>query len=101
MTDLLALSTQIIDDGAELFPVRINQELSEISDDIAVVESFSNVVALRTDAGLVLSDTSGAVTGPSVGPGGRLILNRTLVKWHSNTDGGAILLREGALSIRG
>jgi hypothetical protein len=63
MTDLLSLSTRIIDDGAAIFPVRINQELSEIDDGVAVVESFSNVIALTTDEGLVLSDTSGARTG--------------------------------------
>jgi len=66
MADLLSLSTQIIDDGAAIFPVRINQELSEIDDGVAVVESFSNVIALATDEGLVLSDTSGALTGGAV-----------------------------------
>jgi len=66
MTDLLSLSSRIIDDGAAIFPVRINQELSEIGDGIAVVESFSNVIALATDEGLVLSDTSGALTGGAV-----------------------------------
>jgi alkyl sulfatase BDS1-like metallo-beta-lactamase superfamily hydrolase len=66
MADLIELSTQIIDDGAPIFPVRVNQELSEIADGIAVVESFSNVIALSTDAGLVLSDTSGALTGAAV-----------------------------------
>ena len=66
MTDLIALSTQIIDEGAPHFPVRINQELSEIGDGIAVIESFSNVIALPTAEGLVLSDTSGALTGRRV-----------------------------------
>jgi alkyl sulfatase BDS1-like metallo-beta-lactamase superfamily hydrolase len=66
MTDLLSLSTRIIDDGAAIYPVRINQELSEIDDGVAVVESFSNVIALATDEGLVLSDTSGALTGGAV-----------------------------------
>jgi len=66
MADLLALSNRIIDDGAGIFPVRINQELSEIADGVAVVESFSNVIALATDDGLVLSDTSGALTGGAV-----------------------------------
>jgi hypothetical protein len=46
MTDLIALSTQIIDDAAPIFPVRVNQELSEIADGVSVVESFSNVVAV-------------------------------------------------------
>ena len=66
MSDLLALSTQIIDEGASIFPVRVNQQLSEIADGVAVVESFSNVIAVKTDEGLVLSDTSGAQTGEAV-----------------------------------
>jgi len=66
MSDLIALSTQIIDDGAPILPVRINQELSEIGDGLSVVESFSNVIALTTDEGLILSDTSGATTGEAV-----------------------------------
>jgi alkyl sulfatase BDS1-like metallo-beta-lactamase superfamily hydrolase len=66
MTDLIALSTQIIDDAAPIFPVRVNQELSEIADGVSVVESFSNVVAVKTSEGLVLSDTSGARTGEAV-----------------------------------
>jgi alkyl sulfatase BDS1-like metallo-beta-lactamase superfamily hydrolase len=66
MADLIALSTQIIDEGAQIFPVRVNQELSEIADGIAVVESFSNVIALTTEEGLILSDTSGVRTGGEV-----------------------------------
>ncbi|MFQ5415547.1 MAG: alkyl sulfatase dimerization domain-containing protein [Myxococcota bacterium] len=66
MSDLLSLSTQIIDAGAPIFPVRVNQELSEIADGVAVVESFSNVIAVSTEEGLVLSDTSGAMTGAVV-----------------------------------
>jgi len=66
MADLLSLSTQIIDDGAGIMPVRVNQELSEIADGVALVESFSNVLALDTEEGLVLSDTSGAWTGGAV-----------------------------------
>jgi alkyl sulfatase BDS1-like metallo-beta-lactamase superfamily hydrolase len=66
MSDLIALSTQIIDEGAPVFPVRINQELSEIGDGVAVVESFSNVISIATDEGLILSDTSGATTGEAV-----------------------------------
>ncbi len=66
MTDLIALSTQIIDEAAPIFPVRVNQELSEIADGISVVESFSNVIALTTEEGLILSDTSGARTGGAV-----------------------------------
>jgi alkyl sulfatase BDS1-like metallo-beta-lactamase superfamily hydrolase len=66
MSDLIALSTQIIDEGAPIFPVRINNELSEIADGVMLVESFSNVVAIATEEGLLLSDTSGAATGAAV-----------------------------------
>ncbi|MGQ0433808.1 MAG: alkyl sulfatase dimerization domain-containing protein [Microthrixaceae bacterium] len=64
MADLLELSARIIDSGRADEPVnRVTQELSEVSDDLAVIESFSHVVLLRTDAGLVAFDTSGAHTG--------------------------------------
>ena len=46
--DLVSLSTRIIDEGAPIFPVRINQELSEIADGVMLVESFSNVAAITT-----------------------------------------------------
>ena len=64
MADLLGLSARIIDSGVADEPVnRVTQELSEITDHIAMVESFSHVVVLRTDDGLVVFDTSGAATG--------------------------------------
>jgi alkyl sulfatase BDS1-like metallo-beta-lactamase superfamily hydrolase len=64
MADLLELSARIIDAGHADEPVnRVTQELSEVSDDLAVIESFSHVVLLRTEGGLVAFDTSGAHTG--------------------------------------
>jgi alkyl sulfatase BDS1-like metallo-beta-lactamase superfamily hydrolase len=64
MADLLELSARIIDTGDTDTPTnRITQELSEVSDDLAVIESFSHVVLLRTGEGLVAFDTSGAHTG--------------------------------------
>jgi alkyl sulfatase BDS1-like metallo-beta-lactamase superfamily hydrolase len=64
MADLLELSARIIDAGHADEPVnRVTQELSEVGDDLAVIESFSHVVLLRTDGGLVAFDTSGAHTG--------------------------------------
>jgi alkyl sulfatase BDS1-like metallo-beta-lactamase superfamily hydrolase len=67
MADLLDLSARIIDEGVADEPVnRVTQELSPVTDDIAVVESFSHVVALRTDEGLVCFDTSGAASGLAV-----------------------------------
>ena len=67
MADLLALSTRIIDSGLADQPVnRVTNELSEVADGIAMVESFSHCVALRTDDGLVCFDASGAATGQAV-----------------------------------
>lgn len=64
MADLLDLSARIIDSGVADEPVnRITQELSDVSDDIAVIESFSHVVLLRTRDGLVAFDSSGEATG--------------------------------------
>jgi alkyl sulfatase BDS1-like metallo-beta-lactamase superfamily hydrolase len=67
MHDLLALSSRIIDEGVTDEPVnRVTQELSPVADDIVMVESFSHVVTLRTDDGLVCFDTSGARAGAAV-----------------------------------
>ena len=64
MADLLGLSARIIDSGVADEPVnRITQELSEVAEGIAVVESFSHVVAIRTEDGLVAFDASGVSTG--------------------------------------
>ncbi|MFV0258918.1 MAG: alkyl sulfatase dimerization domain-containing protein [Acidimicrobiales bacterium] len=69
----LTLSTRLIDSGvvgdaasAELKPNRITQELSELADGIALVESFSHVVAIDTGDGLVAFDSSGPRTGGAV-----------------------------------
>jgi alkyl sulfatase BDS1-like metallo-beta-lactamase superfamily hydrolase len=67
VTALLDLSARIIDTGAVDEPVnRTTQELSALTDDIAIVESFSHSVAVRTDEGLVLFDASGQGSGPAV-----------------------------------
>lgn len=63
MADLLALSSRIIDTdtpGADMN--RVNQELSDVADGVAIIESFSNIVVFKTDAGLALIDTSLPVT---------------------------------------
>ncbi len=62
MADLLALSSRLIDtgDGYE-GPGSVNRvttEISEVADGIAMVESFSHVVAFDSGDGLVLFDTS-------------------------------------------
>ena len=67
MTDLLAMSSEIIDTGTVRGPVnRILHELSEIAEGIAVVEAFSHSVLFRSEAGLVVFDTSGAHGGGRV-----------------------------------
>ena len=70
MADLLALSRHIIDAGvvdSGTGPTnRISNELSEIADGLAVVESFSHCVAWKTSEGLACFDASGVFTGPLV-----------------------------------
>jgi glyoxylase-like metal-dependent hydrolase (beta-lactamase superfamily II) len=67
MADLLALSSRIIDSGVVDEPVnRITNELSEIADGLAVVESFSHSVVLDAGDGLVAFDASHARTGADV-----------------------------------
>jgi glyoxylase-like metal-dependent hydrolase (beta-lactamase superfamily II) len=67
MADLLELSARVIDSG--LVDERLNRvtnELSEVADDVAVVESFSHCIAVRTDEGVVAFDASGVHTGQAV-----------------------------------
>lgn len=70
MADLFSLSDKVIDSGSldtiEGPVNRITQELSELADGLAVVESFSHSVVFRTADGLVVFDTSGAATGTQV-----------------------------------
>jgi alkyl sulfatase BDS1-like metallo-beta-lactamase superfamily hydrolase len=67
MADLLELSARIIDEGVADEPVnRVTQELSEVADGVTMIESFSHVVIFPTEAGLVLFDTSGAMTADGV-----------------------------------
>ena len=67
MADLLALSSRIIDSGHADQPVnRVTNELSELADGLAMVESFSHSVAVRTAEGIVAFDSSGVHTGEAV-----------------------------------
>ena len=67
MADLLALSTRILDEGLTDEPTnRITHELSELADDIAIVEAFSHSISFRTEDGLVVFDTSGVPSGDRV-----------------------------------
>jgi len=67
MADLLEISRDIIDNGADRGPInRINHQLSEIADGIAIVEAFSHSISFSTDEGLVVFDASGAASGSAV-----------------------------------
>ena len=67
MTDLLDISSRIIDSGVVDQPVnRVTNDLSELADDLAIVESFSHCVALDSGDGLVCFDSSGVHTGQAV-----------------------------------
>ena len=67
MADLLALSSRIIDSGHADEPVnRTTNELSEIAENLALVESFSHAAVWDSGSGLVSFDTSGVHTGADV-----------------------------------
>ena len=69
MTDVhpVQLGKRVIDTGtAEPPHNRVTQQLSEVDEGIAVVESFSHCWALRTDEGLVCIDASGPRSGAVV-----------------------------------
>jgi glyoxylase-like metal-dependent hydrolase (beta-lactamase superfamily II) len=67
MADLLALSSRVIDSGVVDEPVnRVTNELSEVADGLAVVESFSHSVVMEAGEGLVAFDASHARTGTDV-----------------------------------
>ena len=69
MTDVhpVQLGKRVIDTGtAEPPHNRVTQQLREVDEGIAVVESFSHCWALRTDDGLVCIDASGPRSGAVV-----------------------------------
>ena len=67
MADLLALSTRIVDSGIADGPVnRTNNQLSEVAENLAMVESFSHSVVWDSGDGLVCFDASHANTGEVV-----------------------------------
>lgn len=67
MAELLEYSSRIIDSGLVDQPInRVTNELSELGDNLAVVESFSHCVALDSGEGLVCFDASGVHTGEAV-----------------------------------
>ncbi len=90
MADLLALSSRIVDEGRADEPVnRVTQELSELADGVAIVESFSHSVAVDAGGELVVFDASGARTGAAVVGAIRAWRDlpvRTLVYTHGHVD---------------
>jgi glyoxylase-like metal-dependent hydrolase (beta-lactamase superfamily II) len=67
VADLLELSSRIIDSGLDFNQSsRRKQELSEAADSIAIVESWSHSISLRTGAGLIVFDAGGPQSGRAV-----------------------------------
>ena len=64
---VLDLSTRFIDSGRiDGPPNRVSHELSELADDVILIEAFSHVVVIRTDEGLIAFDSSGPASGTRV-----------------------------------
>jgi glyoxylase-like metal-dependent hydrolase (beta-lactamase superfamily II) len=65
--DLIEYSNGIVDERRTDLPTnRPTQTLSEVADQLAVVESFSHSWVVRTDEGLVVFDASSELTGQRV-----------------------------------
>lgn len=63
----LELSNKVLDSGVVDEPVnRVTNDLSELADGLAIVESFSHCVVWNSGDGLVCFDTSGAGSGRDV-----------------------------------
>jgi len=93
MPDLLSISAEIIDSGVVSDRAnqinRVTQELSEVGDGLAVVESFSHIWGVDTGDGLVLFDASSVITGADAMRamrGWRTDRVDTLVYTHGHVD---------------
>lgn len=93
MADLLALSRAVIDEGKgteDVGPInRINHQLSELGNGVAMVEAFSHSVLFATDDGLVAFDTSNPEGGSKVVSairGWKKDRFNTLVYTHGHVD---------------
>ncbi len=107
MADLLDLSSRIIDSGLVDQPVnRVTNELSEVAADIAMVESFSHCVALRTADGLVCFDSSGVATGKAVreslrGWDAQRVSHLVYTHGHADHVGGSTFFADDAPTVVG
>jgi alkyl sulfatase BDS1-like metallo-beta-lactamase superfamily hydrolase len=69
MAGLLELSARILDGEAEItdhHPFRPSNQLEEVGDGVAFVDSFANVTAFATPDGLCLVDTGSAVVADAI-----------------------------------
>ena len=90
MADLLAISSRIIDSGVLDQPTnRINNEISELAPDLAIVESFSHSITWKSPEGLVVFDTGTYDNGQKVADQIRSWSNESLhaiVYTHGHID---------------
>jgi len=112
MSELLDHSSAIVDawsgpgepapDAVDGPTNRVTNELSDLGDGLAIVESFSNVVAFNTDDGLVLFDASSVFTGRGVTASLRAWADdpvHSLIYTHGHVDhvgGSGHLVADGA-----
>jgi len=100
----LELSTVVIDSGVATEPVnRITNEITELRDGLAIVESFSHCVVLDVGDGLMCFDASGSGSGQGVVEAIRTWSNKpitTLVYTHGHADhvGGSVAFKKDAES---
>src|SRR4051794_34792222 len=101
--DLLAGRASIVDHH----PFRTSNELEEVADGVAFVDSFANVTALRTDDGLCLVDTGSVFAANAVHTAVRGWTDtpaRAAVYTHGHVDhvfGTAAFEAEGPLTVYG
>jgi alkyl sulfatase BDS1-like metallo-beta-lactamase superfamily hydrolase len=102
----IELSTKVIDSGIVDQPLnRVNNEITELADNLAIVESFSHSVVWDTGDGLMCFDASGAGSGEAVVKSirsWRSDLISSLVYTHGHADhvGGSIAFANDA-KLRG
>ena len=84
----IELSTKVIDSGIVDQPLnRVTNDITELADNLAIVESFSHSVVWDTGDGLMCFDASGAGSGIAVvvvreyASGRRIPLTEAPVRW--------------------